>query len=167
MMVEIFRCGDVFPFQELVTCAEWTKHWPKRSTTLFFRVMQSLLAWNCVEKDSFSSRTMDNGPKHAVMLCQVCLKSRKEKKLLTCQAFPSKSSDINLWEYLKRQQVKASVTSQDFHWNVLRKYWYNMDSHFSKTCRINDGQNARCDKGQLWTFFSFTFILYCKRLHNY
>lgn len=56
-MIEIFRCADALPFQELET--RWTTHWQERSSTPFFSGMPSPLAWNCLKKnDSFCSRTI-------------------------------------------------------------------------------------------------------------
>lgn len=37
----------------------------------------------------------DNSLKQAVTLCQVCLKSREEQRVLTCMAFPSQSLGVN------------------------------------------------------------------------
>lgn len=95
----------------------------------------------------------DNGPKHAVTLCQVCLKSRGEQRVLTCMTFPSQSPDVSLtehlWEYLKRQKVKATVTSHDSRWDVLRKTaWIMWTLIFSKTCRIHASQEFKLGQGR-------------------
>ena len=47
-------------------------------------------------------------------------------------AFPPQSPDLNpiehLWEHLKREKAKHTVTSQDNLWNALKECWNNVDS---------------------------------------
>lgn len=122
-MVETFWCGDVLPFQELETHTGWTTHWPKWSTTLFFRGMLYLLAFLCVENDLFSSRTMVLNMQWRCARTVWSWGKSKEcwHACLSLYSHQTSALTEHHWEYLKRQKVKATVTSQDCHWDVPRK----------------------------------------------
>lgn len=150
--VKILWCADALPFQELMTRnrMSYTLTKGKCHSILQRHAIPSGLKWS--GKGVIFQQ--DNGPKHAATLCQVCLKSREEQRVPTCcTTFPSQSPDVSLTkhlgEYLKRQKVKATVTSQVSHWDMLRKTaWKKCGlTYFSKTCRTHTSQNGSCDRG--------------------
>lgn len=75
------------------------------------------------KRDSFSSGTMALNRR---WLCAGSVWSPGKSKecwhaWLSLHSHQTSTSTEHLWEYLKRQKVKATLTSQDFRWDVLRK----------------------------------------------
>ena len=82
-------------------------------------------ARNYVEEDL---PFQDNDPKHSSNLCKKYLKTKERQGELQLMAFPLQSPDVNpienLWDHLKREKMRHTVTSKDMLWAVL---WNNIE----------------------------------------
>ena len=73
----------------------------------------------------------DNDPKHSSNLCKKYLKKKERQGELQLMEFPPQSPDVNpienLWDHLKREKMRHTVTSKDMLWAVLSQCWNNIE----------------------------------------
>ena len=72
----------------------------------------------------------DSDPKHTSKLCRKYLQRKEDHDVLVVIDFLPQSPDLypieHLWEHLKRDKTKYTITSQDTLWHAINVCWNNL-----------------------------------------